>query len=176
MKIQACLFLAALFALVRLPVMAQTNQCPFQDSGLPVETRVEDLLSRLTLAEKISILHADSNLKLVLGEAGVPAEFEIKNTGALTGAEVAQLYVHPEKPGVLRPEKELKSFKKISLKPGEAETVSIPLDRKAFAFYAPARKGWVAEPGSFKILVGGSARDLPLQADYRLAETAFQKD
>jgi beta-glucosidase len=115
-------------------------------------------------------------LKLVPGETGVTAEFEIKNTGAVAGAEVAQLYVHPEKPGVPRPEKELKGFKKVFLKAGETQTVSIPLNRGAFAFYSPEQKSWVAEKGDFKILVGGSARDLALQGDYRLVETVAEKD
>jgi beta-glucosidase len=115
-------------------------------------------------------------LKLVPGETGVTAEFEIKNTGAVAGAEVAQLYVHPEKPGVPRPEKELKGFKKVFLKAGETQTVSIPLNRGAFAFYSPEQKSWVAEKGDFKILVGGSARDPALQGDYRLVETVAEKD
>src|ERR1035437_10321897 len=115
-------------------------------------------------------------LKLVPGETGVTAEFEIKNTGAVAGAEVAQLYVHPEKPGVPRPEKELKGFKKVFLKAGETQTVSIPLNRGAFAFYSPEQKSWVAEKGDFKILVGGSARDPALQGNFRLAETVAEKD
>jgi beta-glucosidase len=83
--------------------------------------------------------------------------------------------VHPEKPSVQRPEKELKGFTKVFLKPGETQTVSIPLDRGAFAFYSPEQKSWVAEKGDFKILVGSSARDLALQAEYQLAETALEK-
>ena len=117
-----------------------------------------------------------SNLKLVPGDAGVTAEFEIKNAGAVAGAEVAQLYIHPENPTVTRPEKELKGFKKVFLKAGETQTVSIPLIRSAFAFYDPDKKGWVAEKGGFKILVGGSSRDIALRSNYSLAETIFEKD
>jgi beta-glucosidase len=117
-----------------------------------------------------------SNLKLVPTETGVTAEFEIKNTGTVAGAEVAQLYVHPETSSVTRPEKELKGFKKVSLKPGETQTVSISLDKKAFSFFDPDKKGWLAEKGGFKILVGGSSRDIALQGDYRLADTIFEKD
>ena len=73
MKIQACLLVTALAALVHSPAVAQTNQYPFQDSGLPVETRVEDLLSRLTLAEKISIIHADSKFTTAaIPRLGIP--------------------------------------------------------------------------------------------------------
>ena len=113
-----------------------------------------------------------SNLKLVPTETGLTAEFEIKNTGQVAGAEVVQLYVHPEKPSVLRPEKELKGFKKVFLKPGEKQAVSIPLTRTAFAFYSPEHKSWVAERGDYQIIVGGSSRDLRLQGIFQLMESA----
>ncbi len=116
-----------------------------------------------------------SGLKLIPNATGVTAEFKIKNTGAVAGAEVAQLYVHPEKPSVTRPEKELKGFKKIFLKPGETQTVSIPLNHDAFAFYDPDKKGWVAEQGAYEILVGGSSRNLALQGTYQ-EKSVFEKD
>jgi beta-glucosidase len=117
-----------------------------------------------------------SNLNLISNGTGVTAQFQIKNIGAVAGAEVAQLYLQPENPSVPRPVKELKAFKKIFLKPGEAETISLPLEPRAFAYYRPEQKSWVAEKGAFKIMVGGSSRDLPLQGDYRLAETISEKD
>ena len=122
-----------------------------------------------------------SNLKLVESDSGtngtiVTAQFEIENTGAVAGAEVAQLYVHQDNPGVQRPEKELKGFRKVFLQPGEKQTVSITLAQNAFAFYDPDKKGWDAEKGRFKILVGGSSRDIVLQSNYSLAETVFEKD
>jgi len=118
-----------------------------------------------------------SNLQLASGIDGtVTAQFEIENTGSRAGAEIAQLYVHPEKPGVMRPGKELKGFKKVFLKPGEQQTVTIPLAQGAFAYFDPDKMGWIAEKGDFKILIGGSSRDLALQAEYNLAETDFIKD
>jgi len=122
-----------------------------------------------------------SNLKLIEADGGtngtiVTAQFEIKNTGPRAGAEVAQLYVHQKNPGLPRPDQELKAFEKVFLKPGEAETVSLPLDKTAFSFYDPGKNGWVAEQGDFKIRVGGSSRSVALQGDYRLAETFFEKD
>jgi beta-glucosidase len=120
-----------------------------------------------------------SNLKIVPGQDTngpvVTAEFDIANTGQRAGAEVAQLYVHQEKPALSRPPKELKGFKKISLKPGEKKTVSIPLDQRAFAYYDPAKTGWVSEAGDFKILVGSSSRDIRLQDTFHLAQTTVEK-
>jgi beta-glucosidase len=122
-----------------------------------------------------------SNLKLVESDGGtngtiVTAEFELKNTGDVAGAEVAQIYIHPENPTVTRPEKELKGFKKVFLKAGETQTISIPLNPSAFSFYDPDKKGWVAEKGGYKILVGGSSRDIALQGNYDLSETSFEMD
>ncbi|MFZ0826157.1 MAG: glycoside hydrolase family 3 C-terminal domain-containing protein [Verrucomicrobiia bacterium] len=120
-----------------------------------------------------------SNLKLVPGldpnGPVVTAEFEIANTGSRAGAEVAELYVHQNDPSVARPLKELKGFKKISLKPGETQTVSIPLDQRAFAFYDPAKAGWVAEAGDYKIQIGSSSRDIHLEGGFHLEQASVEK-
>jgi beta-glucosidase len=120
-----------------------------------------------------------TNLKLVPGQDTngpvVTAEFDIANTGVRAGAEVAELYIHQDKPSLPRPLKELKGFVKISLKPGEKKTVSIPLDQRAFAYYDPAKAGWVSEAGDFKILVGSSSKDIRLKDNFHLAQTTVEK-
>jgi beta-glucosidase len=122
---------------------------------------------------------AYSALKIVPGTGGegsvATVEFEIANTGAREGAEVAQVYVHDVAASVPRPVQELKAFRKVSLQPGEKQTVSIPLGREAFAFYDAARRGWVAEAGEFTIHVGSSSRDVRLTGGFRLATTSFAK-
>jgi beta-glucosidase len=65
----------------------------------------------------------------------------------------------------------LKGFRKVFLKAGERQTVSVPLERSAFAFYDPERRQWVAEKGDFKILVGSSSRDIRLEGNFRLVRT-----
>ena len=113
-----------------------------------------------------------SNLKLVPGRGAkgpvVTAEFDLTNTGARAGAEVAELYIHQDNPALPRPLKELKGFKKVFLQPGEKQTVSIPLDSRAFAFYDPAKAGWVAEAGDYKIQIGSSSKDIRLTDNFRL--------
>jgi beta-glucosidase len=112
-----------------------------------------------------------SNLKLLPGDgtnAIVTAQFEIENNGKVAGAEVAQLYVHQNQPSLPRPENELKGFKKVFLKPGEKQTVSIELDKNAFAFYDYGKKSWVAEKDEFKISIGSSSRDLRLDGEFQL--------
>jgi beta-glucosidase len=113
-----------------------------------------------------------SNLKLIPAEGTnevVTAQFEIENTGKAAGAEVAQLYVHENNSSLPRPKKELKGFKKVFLKPGEKQTVSISLNTSAFSYYDDTKKSWVAENDSFDILIGSSSRDFRLRGNFSLA-------
>jgi beta-glucosidase len=105
----------------------------------------------------------------------VTAEFEIENTGTREGGEVAQIYVNQAQPRLPRPVKELKGFQKVFLKPGEKQRVSIPIERSAFAYYDPDKKGWIAEKGEFTILIGSSSRDIRLESKFTLTQTSFEK-
>lgn len=100
-------------------------------------------------------------------------ECDVANVGPRDGAAVLQLYIHPAKPSLPRPEKELKAFRKVVLKQGEKQTVSIPLDRSAFAYFDPDKNGWLAEQGDYTILIGDSSRDIRQQADFKLKETTL---
>lgn len=110
------------------------------------------------------------------GQSGAIAnvEMELTNTGQREGAEVVQVYVRDVESSLPRPLQELKAFRKVSLKPGEHQTISLPLTREAFAFYDPAR-GWVAEAGKFVIAIGSSSRDIRQQAEFTLASTTVEK-
>lgn len=123
---------------------------------------------------------AYSNLKLVPEgkSTGLPLaiQFEIANTGDRAGAEVAEVYVQPVSPPVSRPVKELKGFAKVLLQPGEKQTVTVTLDESAFAYYDVGTRNWVAAKGDYKILVGGSSRDLPLSGDFQLSQTIYRPD
>ena len=109
-----------------------------------------------------------SNLKLSaekLTEADtLTVSVDVTNTGALTGKEVAQVYVRDVHSKVARPEKELKAFRKVSLNPSETQTVTFTLDREAFWYFDTAKNDWAVEPGQFEILVGASSRDIRLKA------------
>jgi beta-glucosidase len=89
--------------------------------------------------------------------------FDVKNTGRVAGAEVAQLYVGDVTSSVPRPVKELKGYEKVYLKRGETKHVEITLDDEAFAFYDIDRHCFRVEPGDFLIQVGASSRDLRLK-------------
>jgi beta-glucosidase len=109
-----------------------------------------------------------SNLKVTPGKQSATVQLTVTNTGQVAGAEVVQVYVHDEQASVKRPEKELKGFEKVFLKPGEAKTVTVTLDSGAFQYYDEAKKQWVLEPGKFDVLVGSSSRDIRLTGDVTL--------
>lgn len=89
--------------------------------------------------------------------------FNLKNTGKVAGAEVAQIYVTDEECSLVRPVKELKGFEKVYLEPGESKRVSVRLDDEAFRFFNPVAHKWVVEPGEFTVSVGASSADLRLK-------------
>jgi beta-glucosidase len=91
---------------------------------------------------------------------GVTVTLDATNTGKLAGKETIQVYVHDQKSGLVRPEKELKGFAKVDLKPGETKSVSIELDFRAFAYYHPEYKQWITEDGDFDLLIAASATDV----------------
>ena len=93
---------------------------------------------------------------------------DLVNTGDKRGAEVVQLYVSDPEASVARPPRELKSFEKVWLAPGERRTVRFQLDSQAFAFWSPVTKVWTVEPGIFRLHVGTSSRDLPLVSEVTL--------
>ncbi len=106
-----------------------------------------------------------------IGKNRVRVTFKIKNVGKCAGAEVAQLYVKPLNPPVVRPIKELKGYEKIYLEKGETKTVTINLDEEAFSYYDINTEDFVVDTGDYQILVGPYSDDLPLQTNVKLSAT-----
>ncbi|MBK5112418.1 MAG: glycoside hydrolase family 3 C-terminal domain-containing protein [Candidatus Heimdallarchaeota archaeon] len=85
---------------------------------------------------------------------------DIKNTGDREGSEIVQLYVKDDKSSVKRPEKELKNFEKINLKPNEKKEVKFKISVKDLEFYDTESHSWKHEKGEFTILIGSSSRNI----------------
>lgn len=95
-----------------------------------------------------------SGLKIdASNKKNVKVSVSIKNTGKIKGEEVVQLYIRDKVASVVRPVKELKGFKKISLNAGESKIVSFELTEKELGFYNNQGK-FIVEPGEFDIMVG----------------------
>jgi len=80
----------------------------------------------------------------------------VRNTGTREGTEVAQLYLRDEVASVTRPVRELRGFRRVSLRPGEARTIEFVVSPAELAFYGLDLKP-VIEPGTFRVFVGGSS-------------------
>lgn len=87
------------------------------------------------------------------------ATVTITNEGKYDGAEVVQLYIRDLIGSVTRPMKELKGFKRISLKAGEAKQVSFKITADLLRFY-DYNLDFVCEPGDFEVMIGGNSRDV----------------
>jgi beta-xylosidase len=104
-----------------------------------------------------------SDFRLSHEKVRIDGEFEIsctvENTGKRAGDEVVQLYVRDLIASLVRPVKELKGFKRLSLKPGERKRVSfsLPVDLLSFTVSGTTR---VVEPGEFEIMIGRSSADI----------------
>lgn len=86
------------------------------------------------------------------------ASVEVRNTGNTAGEEVVQLYIRDLVGSVTRPVKELKGFEKISLQPGESQTVTFTVTTDDLAFYT-RDMSWKAEPGDFTVFIGPSSAE-----------------
>ncbi|MDO4913651.1 MAG: glycoside hydrolase family 3 C-terminal domain-containing protein [Bifidobacteriaceae bacterium] len=96
-------------------------------------------------------------------------KFTITNTSDVDGATVAQLYVHAPN-GVLRPVRELKGFKKVFLKAGESQEVSIDFDEYTFRHFDVTTNTWQIQNGEWQILIGENVEDIDLQSSLTITD------
>ena len=96
----------------------------------------------------------------------ITASVTVTNAGAKDGKEVAQLYIRDVVGTSTRPVKELKGFQKVELKAGESKTVSFDITVNDLKYYNYDLK-YVAEPGDFKVFIGGNSRDVK-EANFKL--------
>jgi beta-glucosidase len=89
----------------------------------------------------------------------IQVQVELKNNSAVEGKEVVQLYIRDVVGSFTRPVKELKGFEMVTLKPFETKVVTFSINQNMLAYFT-ANKIWEAEPGIFKVFVGGSSEQL----------------
>jgi beta-glucosidase len=101
----------------------------------------------------------------------VTVSFEVTNTGARAGDAVPQLYVRDPVSSTTTYEKDLRGFRRLSLDPGESETVSFTLGPKDLRLL-DRNMNWAVEEGRFDVMVGASSADIRLDGGFRVTETA----
>ena len=115
---------------------------------------------------------AFSNLKMkALKNESVEVQVTVKNTGSVSGKEVAQVYLRAPKGQLEKPAQELKGFAKTrELKPGESQTLTINIPVRLLASFDEAGSRWLLEAGTYTFAVGNSSRDIALTAPLKLSE------
>ena len=98
----------------------------------------------------------------------IEVNVKVTNTGKSDGKEVVQLYIRDMVGTTTRPVKELKGFRKIDLKMGETKEVTFTVGVDELKFY-DYNLNFTAEPGEFKVFVGGNSRDVK-EASFVLTE------
>lgn len=98
----------------------------------------------------------------------VSVSVDVKNTGAVAGKEVVQLYLGNKINSVSTPEMSLRRFSKIALAPGEVKTVNFTINSKDLAIWNRQMK-LVTEPGTFDVMIAKAADNVVLkkQLEYR---------
>ena len=113
---------------------------------------------------------AYSNLKVDADAPnhGITARFDLRNTGARAGDEIAEVYITlPASAG--EPFRKLAGWKRVSLAAGAGRTVEVPLDPLYLSIYSPDTDKWSRPAGDFLIEVGESSAELPLRHTLHLA-------
>ncbi|RKK76020.1 putative beta-glucosidase I [Fusarium oxysporum] len=100
---------------------------------------------------------------------------EMTNTGSRAGAQVVQVYVAPPTTmAVARPVKELKAFRKVYLEAGEKRKITIDIDTVlSTSYWHEGRDKWCSERGEYRVLVGTSSADTPLEATFAVDKTRY---
>jgi beta-glucosidase len=98
----------------------------------------------------------------------IEVTFSLKNSGEMDGKEVAQLYISNPDSQVEKAAQELKGFKKVFVKSGASENVTILLPAKELAYYNEVKKEWLVEPGTYNIKIGNSSRDIKSEVSIKI--------
>jgi beta-glucosidase len=99
-----------------------------------------------------------ANLRLskdrINAEQTTEVQVDVTNTGAVAGDAVAQMYIHQRAGSASRPVRQLKGFRRITLQPGETQTLKFSLGKDELDFWSPQSKAWGVEPGTFDVWAG----------------------
>ena len=107
---------------------------------------------------------------------GFTATVTVKNTGSVAGKEAVQVYVAAPAGGLEKPAFELKGFAKTkTLAPGEAQTLTINVDKYTLASFNEATSAWEAAAGTYKVMFGANAADIRGTGEYKLKKAESWK-
>jgi beta-glucosidase len=101
---------------------------------------------------------------------------EVKNTGAVAGKEVVQLYITAPSGDLQKPAKELKAFAKTGLlQPGESEEITFKLHAGNLASFDAAASAWVTAAGDYQFHIAASSADIKSTLPVKVGQTIQEK-
>ena len=106
----------------------------------------------------------------------VTVSMQVTNTGTRQGDEVAQLYLSDVLPAVPMPTKALKGFRRVSLAPGEAQTISFTVTADELYFFNESTNSYDVKAGQVVVRVGGSSDNLPLTGMFTVLSSPRKPD
>jgi beta-glucosidase len=105
------------------------------------------------------------------GKDAVEVSITVKNTGKVSGKEVAQVYVQAPEGKLEKPCQELKAFAKTrELQPGESQVLTMTIPVRDLASFDEAGSQWITEAGTYTFRIGNSSRDIAATATLKIAE------
>ena len=116
-----------------------------------------------------SFLISDINIKNKIIKLGddIKLSCKIKNTGSFAGSEVVQIYYYFKEAHVIRPNKQLIAFQKITLKSNECKIILFTINTKQLGYYNEEMQ-FVIEPGMADLMIGTSSEDIIYQTNIQL--------
>jgi beta-glucosidase len=114
---------------------------------------------------------AYTNLRL--DQTSIPAtgtlavQVDVSNTGRMDGDTVAQLYIHQRSGSASRPVRELKGFRRLTVRAGQTETVRFTLGPNELRFWSPQTHKWDVEPAVFDVWLGEDSTE-KLHAEFEV--------
>ena len=128
--------------------------------------------TKFEYGKPVFVAAASDTLSVKAG-AGASLSVTVRNAGDRDGDEVVQLYIRHNFASVTRPVKELKGFRRISLKAGESADVTFEITPDMLSMWSvPDKDGksfpgtvgqWKVEPGTYTLMVGSSSANSDLQ-------------
>ncbi|MGD0734102.1 MAG: glycoside hydrolase family 3 C-terminal domain-containing protein [Terracidiphilus sp.] len=97
----------------------------------------------------------------------IKVTFTVANTGARSGAEIAEVYASLPA-SAQEPPKRMVGWSKVKIDAGGQQTVTVDIDPKYLSIFDEGAQAWKLLPGDYTIMVGGSSQDLPLKATVSL--------
>ena len=105
------------------------------------------------------------------GKDAVEVSITVKNTGKMSGKEVAQVYVQAPEGKLEKPTQELKAFAKTrELQPGESQVLTMTIPVRDLASFDEVNSQWITEAGNYTFRIGNSSRDIAATATLKIAE------